>query len=121
MFKQQRKPAGYFPRQQLGLFKLKMREVGYQDHDGMRVRRDGEVLALRATFDGRDGLRQNHIQVVDRGDVLAVYAHTEPHTDRLIDHAISAVNDDASFSGGSKMLRNALGAAGFSLKRTAIR
>jgi len=116
MFKQQHKAAGYIPRQQLGLLKIKLAEAGYEDHDGLKVRRDREVLAFRATFDGRDGLRQNHIQIVDRGSVFAVYAHTEPHTERLIDHAISALNDEASFSGGSRMLRNDLDAVGLKLK-----
>jgi hypothetical protein len=116
MFKEQGKALGYFPHHQLGLFKLKLAQSGYENHDGPKVRRDGEVLAARAVFDGRGGnLRQNHVQVVDRGTVFAVYAHTEPHTDRLIDHAISAINDDASFAGGSKMLRNDLAAVGFRL------
>jgi hypothetical protein len=115
MFKQQRKAAGYVPYHQLGLLKLKLSQAGYENHDGPKVRRDGEVLAARATFDGRDGVRQNHVQVVDRGTVFAVYAHTEPHTARLLDHAISALNDGASFAGGSKMLRNDLAAVGFSL------
>jgi hypothetical protein len=115
MFKEQRRAAGYFPRAQLGLFKLKLVDAGYEEHDGPKVRRDGEVLTARAVFEGRDGLRQNHVQVVARGEVLAVYAHTEPHTDRLIAHAISALNDGASFAGGSKMLRNDLNAGGFRL------
>ncbi|MCW5807584.1 MAG: hypothetical protein KIT31_34835, partial [Deltaproteobacteria bacterium] len=93
-------------------FKLKLQQAGYGEHDGPKVRRDGEVLTARAVFDGRDGLRQNHVQVVARGTVFAVYAHTEPHTVRLFDHAISALNDDASFAGGSKMLRHDLEAVG---------
>lgn len=116
MFKQQSKAAGYIPRQQLGLLKLKLQQAGYEDHDGPKYRRDGELLAFRATFDGSDGLRQNHVQVVDRGEVLAVYAHTEPHTERFIEHAISALHDKASFSGGSKMLRNDLKAVGLNLR-----
>jgi hypothetical protein len=99
MFKQQRKAAGYIPCQQLGLFKLKMQAAGYEAYEGMKVRRDREVLALRATFEGRGGLRQNHVQVVDRGDVLAVYAHTEPHTLRLLDHAMSAIADEVRMAG----------------------
>lgn len=116
MLKQQRKATLYVPRQQLGLFRLKLQQAGYEGHDGPKSRRGGEVLALRAAFVGQDGLRQNHVQVVDRGDVLAVYAHTEPHTARLFDHALSAVTDRASFSGGSRMLRNDLRAVGFSAK-----
>jgi hypothetical protein len=115
MFKEQRKAAGYFPHHQLGLFKLKLTHAGYESHDGPKVRRNGEVLTARATFQGRGGLRQNHVQVVDRGTVFAVYAHTEPHTDRLLAHAISALNDEASFSAGSKMLRNDLDSVGFRL------
>jgi len=115
MFKQQRKATGYIPHHQLDRFSRKLEQAGYENHDGPRVRRDGEVLAARAAFDGRDGLRQNHVQVVDRGTVFAVYAHTEPHTVRLIDHAISALNDEASFAGGSRMLRNDLAAVGFRL------
>lgn len=120
MFKEQRKAAGYFPRHLFRLFELKVAQAGYEEHHGPRTNRDGEVLAVRAVFNGRDGLRQNHVQVVDRGNVFAVYAHTEPHTDRLIAHAISAINDDASFAGGSKMLRNDLAAVGFRLTTYSI-
>jgi len=45
-----------------------------------------------------------------------MYAHTEPHTDRFVDHAASAIFDDASFSGGSKMLRNDLADSGYELR-----
>lgn len=61
-------------------------------------------------------LRQNHVQVVERGKQLAVYAHTEPHTDRLVAHALSAIFDAASFSGGSRMVRNDLVASGYELR-----
>ena len=116
MFKQQRKAVGYVPGHQLGLLKVKLRDAGYEVHDGPKFQRDGEVAAFRATFQGRDGRRQNHVQVVERGSVLALYAHTEPHTDRFIDHALSALGDEANFPGGSKMLKNDLQAAGFRLK-----
>ena len=111
MFRQQHKAAGYFPRHLFTLFKLKLAQAGYEDHYGPKVRRDGEVLAVRAVFDGRDGVRQNHVQVVVRRTVFAVYAHTA----RLLDHAISALNNDASFAGGSRMLRNDLATVGFRL------
>lgn len=116
MLKQQRKAAGYVPGSQLGLLKVKLEQAGYEVHDGPRYRRNGEVLTLRAAFEGRDGLRQNHVQVVDRHGVYAVYAHTEPHTQRFIAHALSAANDEASFSGGSRMLRNDLESVGFRLR-----
>lgn len=115
MFKQQRQAAGYVNEEQLGLLKLKLRQAGYEDHDGLRVSRSGEVATFRRTFRAASGVRQNHVQVVDRGGVFAVYAHTEPHTARLIAHAVSALGDGASFSGGSKMLRNDLVDAGYQL------
>lgn len=60
-------------------------------------------------------MRQNHVQVVERKGVFAVFAHTEPHTVHFIAHAISALDDRASFSGGSKMLRNDLAEVGYEL------
>lgn len=115
MFKQQQRPAGYVNDEQFGQLKLKLRQAGYEDHDGLRVSRSGEVAAFRRTFHAVGGVRQNHVQIVDRGVIFAIYAHTEPHTARLIAHAISALGDGASFSGGSKMLRNDLADAGYRL------
>lgn len=116
MFKQQIKAVGYVSARQLGLLKLKLAHAGYEPHTGLRVSRDGEVATFRRTFRGANGLRQNHVQVVDRGDTFAVYAHTEPHTARLIAHTVSALGDGASFSGGSKMLRGDLAAVGYELE-----
>ncbi len=114
-FAQQKKAVGYLPRKQLGLLTVKLRQAGYEIHDGPAVERDGEVAALRKVFQSRDGLRQNHVQVVARANVIAVYAHTEPHTARFLAHAVSAIFDEASFAGGSKMLGNDLAGVGFEL------
>jgi hypothetical protein len=115
-FKQQKKAAGYAPVEHAGLVELKLRDAGYEVHTGPSVTRDREVATYRKTYRSGGALRQNHVQVVQRGSKLAMYAHTEPHTDRLLDHAVSAVFDDASFSGGSKMLRNDLAASGYELR-----
>jgi len=116
-FKQQKTAAGYVPHQQLGLLVLKLRQARYETHDGPAVTRAGEIVTLRKTFDG--GRRQNHVQLVRRGDTIAVYAHTEPHTDDFIGHAISALWNGASFAGGTRMLLNDLARVGFSLSRHA--
>lgn len=115
MFKQQHQAVGYVPGHQFGLLKLKLASAGYEEHDGPRMSRDGEIATYRLAFHGADGLRQNHVQIVERGSVFAVYAHTEPHTQRLVAHAISAVGDGASFSGGSRMLTNDLSSVGYRL------
>lgn len=115
MFRQQRTAAGYVPHQQLGLLLLKLRHAGYVQHDGPAVARDGEIATLRKVFNAPRGLRQNHVQIVNRGSTIGVYAHTEPHTDRFLAHAASAIFDEASFAGGSKMLNNDLAAVGFAL------
>lgn len=115
MFKQQRQAVGYVPKHQLGLLKLKLAQAGYEPHSGPRASRAREVATYRVAFNGADGLRQNHVQVVDRGKVLAVYAHTEPHTKRFVAHALVALGDEASFAGGSRMLRNNLNAIGYCL------
>lgn len=115
VFKQQRKAVGYLSEKGFRLFSLKLQKVGYERHEGLRVSREGEVAAFRRAFLGADGLRQNHVQIVEREGVFAVYAHTEPHTVRLLDHTISALDDRASFSGGSKMLRNDLEVVGCEL------
>jgi hypothetical protein len=115
-FKQQKKAAGYVPVEHAGLLRLKLREAGYEEHTGPSVSRHGEVGTFRKTYRSGGGLRQNHVQVVGRGRKLAMYAHTEPHTDRPIDHAFSALFDAASFSGGSRMLRNDLEASGYELR-----
>ncbi len=114
-FKQQRTAVGYVPSQQLGLLKVKLRQAGYDGHDGPSVAREGEVATMRKVFRSPQGMRQNHVQLVDRGKTIAVYAHTEPHTDRFLAHAASAIFDEASFSGGSRMLNNDLSDVGFSL------
>ena len=115
MFKQQHQAVGSVPDHQFGLLKLKLAAAGYEEHDGPRMSREGEVATYRLAFNGADGLRQNHVQIVKRGSVLAIYAHTEPHTQRLVAHAISAVGNGASFSGGSRMLTNALSSVGYRL------
>jgi hypothetical protein len=115
MFKQQGKAVGYVPHHWLGILKLKLRDAGYEEHDGPKLPRDGEIATFRRAFHTKDGLRQNHVQLVQRGSTIAVYAHTEPHTIRLAAHAISAMLDGASFSGGSKMLRNNLADVAFDL------
>jgi hypothetical protein len=115
-FKQQKKAAGYLPVDHEGLLAVKLRDAGYEEHTGPSVSRDGEVGTYRKTYRSGGALRQNHVQVVRRGKKLAMYAHTEPHTDRPIDHAVSALFDEASFSGGSRMLRNDLAASGYKLR-----
>lgn len=115
-FKQQKKAAGYVPAEHAGLLRLKLRDAGYEEHTGPSVERDGEIATFRKTYRSGQALKQNHVQVVGRGKKLAMYAHTEPHTDRFIDHAFSALFDEASFSGGSRMLRNDLTASGYKLR-----
>jgi hypothetical protein len=115
-FKQQKTAAGYLPVEHAGLLRLKLRDAGYEEHKGPSVTRDGEIATFRKAYRSGQALRQNHVQIVARGKKLAVYAHTEPHTDRLIDHALSAIFDAASFSGGSRMLRNDLVASGYELR-----
>jgi hypothetical protein len=115
-FKQQKKAAGYFPVEHQGLLRLKLRHAGYEEHPGPFVSRDGEVGTFRKTYRSGGMLRQNHVQVVTRGTKLAVYAHTEPHTERWVDHALSAISDGHSFSGGSRMVRHDLAASGYELR-----
>ena len=115
-FKQQKKAAGYAPVEHAGLVELKLRDAGYEVHTGPSVTRDREVATYRKTYRSGGALRQNHVQVVERGSKLAMYAHTEPHTDRFVDHAVSALLDEASFSGGSRMLRNDLATSGYELR-----
>jgi hypothetical protein len=115
-FKQQKKATGYAPIEHAGLLELKLRDAGYEVHTGPSVTRDREVATYRKTYRSGGTLRQNHVQVVRRGSKLAMYAHTEPHTDRFVDHAVSALFDEASFSGGSRMLRSDLAISGYELR-----
>jgi hypothetical protein len=115
MFKQQSKAAGYLPYQAFNTLAVALRRAGYEGHTGPKVQRDREVAAFRKTFESARGLRQNHVQIAENNNTLAIYAHTEPHTDELVDHAISAIFDGASFQGGSKMLKNDLAAEGVEL------
>ena len=84
--------------------------LGYTFHAGPRTTREGEIQAWVAGI-GRG--RQVHVQEVrlEDGDV-AVFAHTEPQGYGL-DHLISAVLDEASFSGGAKVLKNDLRSRGW--------
>jgi hypothetical protein len=114
-FKEQKRAVGYVPVYKAGLLRTKLRDAGYKRHGGPAFKRVGEVATFRKAFTSEDGLRQNHVQIVIRGSTAAVYAHTEPHTDRLIAHGVSAMLSGASFSGGSRMLRSDLAAVGYDL------
>lgn len=115
MFKQQKRAAGYLPYQSFNTLAAALKRAGYERHSGPRVERDREIAAFRRTYDSPQGLRQNHVQVAEHGNTIAIYGHTEPHTDEFIDHAISAIFDGASFQGGSKMLKNDLAEQGLEL------
>lgn len=84
--------------------------LGYRLHGGPRTTRDGEIQAWVAPI-GRG--RQVHVQEVRQRDgTIAVYAHTEPEGCGL-NHLISAVLDQASFSGGARVLLNDLRSRGW--------
>lgn len=104
-FRQGISPCVVIPRRLHRVFRGDLLSLGYRFHSGPRTTRDGEIQAWVAGI-GRD--RQVHVQEVrlDNGDV-AVYAHTEPEGYGL-DHLVSALLDEASFAGGSRVLKNDL-------------
>ena len=109
-FKQGIKPCLVVPKRLHRRFRGDLLAQGYEFHTGPRTTRDGEIQAWVASINGG---RQVHVQEVrlDDGDI-AVFAHTEPEGCGL-DHLIAAVLDEASFSGGARVLRNDLRSRGW--------
>lgn len=104
-FKQGRRAAINVPKKGRSKFRGDLFATGYKAHTGARTRRDGEIQAWVKPI-GRG--RQVHVQeeLLDDGSI-DVFAHTEPEGEGL-DHLVSAVFDQASFSGGAKVLLNDL-------------
>ena len=109
-FKQGVQPCVVVPKRRHREFRGILLTLGYTFHTGPRTTRDGEIQAWVA---GIGWGRQVHLQEIrlDNGDV-AVFAHTEPEGYGL-DHLISAVLDQVSFSGGAKVLKNDLRSCGW--------
>jgi hypothetical protein len=81
-----------------------LRSTGYGPNP-WGVPRHGEVQAWVKPI-GRG--RQVHVQEELRGTELRVFAHTEPEMVRFLKHATSAWFDEASYSGGARVLLNDL-------------
>lgn len=110
-FKQGKKPAVRVHRTELRRFRGALFKAGYQPHTGMRTQRNGEIQAWVKSI-GRG--RQVHVQeVLTRGEIVRVFAHTEPEGETL-EHLAAALLDAVSYSGGSRVLRNDLRDVGWS-------
>ena len=100
-FKQGRRPTVVVSREHRRAFRGALLASGYEPHGGARVQREGEVQAWRAELPGG---RQVHVQEVEtEGGDVEVFAHTEPAGG--LGHAVSALTDGASYSGGARVLR----------------
>jgi hypothetical protein len=105
MFKQGSKPVVTIEKDERKTFRGDLFASGYKPHTGPRTQRDGEIQAWVKPI-GRG--RQVHVQEELRDDGgIDVFAHTEPEGYGP-DHLVAAVLDEASFSGGSKVLRGDL-------------
>ncbi len=104
-FKQGVRPALIVSKPRRSPFRGALLATGYRPHTGMRTKRDVEIQAWVKPI-GRG--RQVHVQeeLYEDGSI-GVFAHTEPEGQGL-DHLIAAVLDQASFSGGAKVLLNDL-------------
>lgn len=111
-FHESDKPSLVVPRRKFTQLVRTLSAAGFNGHDGRKVRRDGEIVTMLKKFSSKGDPRQCHVQIVDDGKHILVYAHTEPAVGRdlvsLLRHGISAVEDKASFSAGSRMLRTSL-------------
>lgn len=109
-FKQGVRSAISVPKKSRSTFRGDLLASGYKPHAGARTRRDGEIQAWIKPI-GRG--RQVHVQeeLLDDGSI-AVFAHTEPEGEGL-DHLIAAVFDQASYSGGAKVLLGDLRSRGW--------
>jgi hypothetical protein len=118
VFKQGRSPAVVVPPRAFEALIRALIKSGYEKN-GQSLKRKNEAVSLKKSFHvGRGSAResrQNHIQVVIRGGMVCVYAHTEPDTDRTIMHTLAGLFDLASFSAGSRMLKRDLERSGFLL------
>lgn len=109
-FKQGKRPTVTIDAEEHRAFRKDLERAGYRPHAKPRVARDGEIGAWVVPIAGG---RQVHVQEVRRGDGdVDVYAHTEP-AGVGPKHAVSAVADRASFSGGARVLREDLRRAGW--------
>jgi len=104
-FKQGNRPTINVPKQSRSRFREDLLATGYKPHTGPRTTRDGEIQAWVKPI-GRG--RQVHVQeeLLDDGSI-DVFSHTEPEGHGL-DHLLAAVLDEASYSGGAKVLRGDL-------------
>jgi hypothetical protein len=104
-FKQGKKEIAIIEKDERKEFRGDLFATGYKPHTGPRTQREGEIQAWVKPI-GRG--RQVHVQEELQGDgSIKVYAHTEPAGYGL-DHLVAAVLDEASFSGGGKVLRGDL-------------
>ncbi len=105
MFHQGKRPALSLRIDDLYRLAAALHAAGYTQHRGLRITRQGEVMAWKKLFLG-DSLdeRQVHVQAVLSldGD-LRVFAHTES-AGYGWKHLKSAVLDHGNFGAGKKML-----------------
>jgi len=100
-FKQGKRPCLVLDASDVRGFRGTLLSKGYKPHTGLRTIRAREQQAWVAPV-GRD--RQVHVQEVRRANGrIAVFAHTEPAGYGLR-HAVAAILDRASFSGGARVL-----------------
>jgi hypothetical protein len=109
-FKQGMRPVINVPKISRQTFRGDLFATGYKPHTGLRTKRDGEIQAWVKPI-GRG--RQVHVQeeLLD-DDSIDVFAHTEPEGQSL-EHLVAAVFDQASYSGGAKVLRSDLRSRGW--------
>ena len=110
-----KKPCIRIRRNRLVQLNSALRYADYQRHNNFRFEKENEIGAWTYTMKND---RWVHVQVVDEGGILEIFAHTEPSAN--IDpwgHAIGAILEQGvSFSAGSRKLRADLKKVGFSFK-----
>ena len=109
------KPCITIRRKRLRMLNAALARAGYKRYDGVTFEKDYEIgtwiLEMRKE-------RRIHVQVIDVGSFLEIYAHTEPSANHdPFGHAASAIFETGiSFGAGCRKLRADLKGIGFRFK-----
>ena len=92
-----------------------LRKAGYKRHKNFRFEKQNEIGAWTRDLDNEKWI---HVQVVDVGRYLEIYAHHEPSGNLdPFGHAISAITERSiNFGVGCRTLRSHLKKVGFKFK-----
>ena len=107
-----KKPCITIRRNRLRKVNAALARAGYERHDDFRFEKDNEIGAWTLDMENE---RWVHVQLVDVGNYLEIFAHTEPSINLdPFGHAIGAIFETGiNFGAGCRKLRADLRWVGF--------